>query len=605
MAIFNQLPEDVQEVDIVIVGAGAAGCVVASRLADADPKLSILLIERGPNNRNAPTVVHPFLWVANYLPNSPRVLKHQAGKEKQLADRECIVAVGNTLGGGTSVNLMMYTRAQKDDYDSWATNGWTADDLLPYLKKLETYHGLGKKEHHGYSGPVQISDGPFRSMDAENSFISAMREVGYPEPEDLQDLESTGVARIQKYVSPEGQRQDAAHTYLHPRLEDNQHPNLHVLVETQVTRVTIDGNKRASGVEFRPNPSLKPDSAKGSGTRSVKVKKLVVLSAGTLSTPSILERSGVGDPNVLKHAQIPEIVDLPGVGHDFQDHNITIYAYKSSLPPEATTDGMHTGKVDVPSLLARQDKMLGWNGIDASSKLRPTLSEIDALGPEFSQVWDRDFKNNPSRPLGTVIFLSGLLGDRGDAPPGQYFSLGVFTAYPYSRGHIHITGPNMGDPLDFKTGYLSDHDQLDLKAQIWLYKVQRDVASRMTIHRGHAPHCHPVFPPESSASYASESASDAKSAEKIDYSPEDDAVIEDHIRRNMTTCWHGIGTCKMAPREQKGVVDETLAVHGVKGLKIADLSIVPENVCANTMNTALVIGEKAADIIIQELGLGE
>jgi alcohol oxidase len=245
-------------------------------------------------------------------------------------------------------------------------------------------------------------------MEAENSFISAMKEIGYSEPEDLQDLESTGIARIQKYVSPEGRRQDTAHTYLHPRLEDNQHPNLHVLVETWVTRVLFDSDKRASGVEFRPNPYGNPAAAaEESKTRSVKVRKLVVLSAGTLSTPCILERSGVGDTKVLQQAQVSEIVDLPGVGHDFQDHNVTIYVYKSSLPPGATTDAIHTRRVDVPSLMANKDKILGWSGIDASSKLRPTPSEIDALGPEFREAWDRDYQDKPSKPLGTVIFAAG------------------------------------------------------------------------------------------------------------------------------------------------------------------------------------------------------
>ncbi|KAI1132601.1 alcohol oxidase-like protein [Nemania abortiva] len=603
MAIFTRLPENIQEVDIVIAGGGTAGCVVASRIADADPKLSILVIESGPDNRNEPTVVNPVLWAANYVPSSPRVFIHKAGKEQQLADRECAVAVGNTLGGSSSVNLMMYMRAQGRDYDSWgATKGWTANDLWPYLKKFETYHGYGKKEHHGYDGPVQVSGGTFRSKEAEDSFISAMKDVGYPEPEDLQDLQSTGVSRIRKYVSPEGQRQDAAHTYLHPRLEDGRHPNLRVLVKSQVVRVTFDGDGRASGVEFRPNPAMQPDLIEGLGTTSVKVRKMVLLSCGTLGTPSILERSGVGDAKILKQARIPEIVDLPGVGHDYQDHNIVLYVYKSNLPLEATTDGVHTGQVDVKSLLASKAKILGWNGIDASSKIRPTPSEVDALGPEFRKAWDKDFKDSPSKPLASIIFATGLLGDRTNIPPGQYVTMGVYTTYPYSRGHMHITGPDMDDPLDFKTGYLSDQHGLDLKMQLWLYKVQRDVASRMAICQGEVSSRNPTFPPESKASGVFES--DASPREKIDYSPEDDAIIEDWVRHRMTTCWHGVGTCKMAPREQLGVVDESLSVHGVKGLKIADLSIVPENVCANTMNTALMIGEKAADIIIQELGLG-
>ncbi|KAI1461665.1 putative alcohol oxidase [Annulohypoxylon moriforme] len=576
MGIYTTLPEEIEEVDVVVAGGGTAGCVVASRLADADPKLTILIIESGKNNYHVPTVNHPLLWKDNHIPDNKRVFFHVAVKEEQLADRESIVQVGNTLGGGSSVNLMMYTRAQRCDYDSWNTEGWAAGDLLSYLKKFETYHGLIGKEHHGYDGPVQVSHGTFYSARAERDFVHAMEEVGFCEVEDLQDLDSIGVARGRKFISPDGMRQDVAHTYLHPRLQDGKHPNLHVLVESQVIKVILDDG-RVSAVEYRPNPTMQSNIAQT--VRTVKVKKLAVLSCGTLGTPSVLERSGIGNPDVLKKAGIsgPSAVDLPGVGHDYQDHHITIYGYKSDLTPDLTTDGIHSDLVDVPALLARRDNMLGWNGIDASSKVRPTSSEVDDLGPAFRDAWDKDFKD-PGKPLIGGIFATDLLGDRSLAPPGQYFSMAAYTSYPYSRGYI-------------------------------AYKKQREVARRMAIHQGELPYRHPVFPPESKASYTIDvpgkgaSSSFSKKKEDIEYSAEDDAIIEKFIRENLTTCWHGIGTCKMAPREQLGVVDKNLGVYGVSGLKIADLSIAPENVSANTMSTALAIGEKAADIFIRELGL--
>ncbi|KAI0383470.1 putative alcohol oxidase [Hypomontagnella monticulosa] len=605
MGIYTTLPEELREVDVIIVGGGATGCVVASRLADADPELSILVIERGKNNFRAPAVNNPVLWRDNYypqyFPNDQRVSFHKAVKEEQLGDRESIVVVANTLGGGSSINLMMYTRAQRCDYDSWNTEGWSTEDLLPYLRRFETYHGQSGKDYHGYQGPIHVSDGPFRSMKAEDEFVAAMEEVGFPEAEDLQDFESVGVARGRKYVSPEGQRQDVAHTYLHPRLQDGKHPNLHVLVESQVLKVLFEDG-RACGVEYRANPIMQSEPSGG----VVKAKKLVVLSCGALGSPAILERSSIGDADVLRRAGVGEtpIVNLPGVGHDYQDHNMSIYGYKSDLTPDATTDAIHAGQADVTTLLESKDKILGWNGIDAWSKLRPTSAEIDTLGPAFRNAWDKDFKD-PSKPLIAGMLITGLLGDRSLAPPGQYFCMGFYTAYPYSRGYVHITGPGIDDPLEFKTGYLTDKHDLDLKAQIWAYKTQREVARRMSVYQGELPHMHPEFPPGSKASLVSgapEKGSGGK--ESIEYSAEDDAAIEKWIRKNMTTCWHGIGTCKMAPREQLGVVDKSLGVYGVSGLKVADLSIVPENVCANTMSTALAIGEKAADIFIGELGLG-
>ncbi|KAI1123186.1 alcohol oxidase-like protein [Nemania abortiva] len=595
MGTFVTFPTDIEEVDVIIAGGGVTGCVVASRLIEAEPSLSVLVIESGRDTYNEPSVIHPALWRTNYTPDNLRVFFHEAIEEEQLANRKSIVQVGNTLGGGSSINLLMYMRPQRCDYDSWNTKTWTADGLLPYLKKFETYHGPGKAEHHGFNGPVHVSSGNFRSKEAEDSFLEAMNQVGIPEVEDLQDFDSIGVTRLLKYVSPEGKRQDIAHAYLHPKLQNVKYRGLRVLVETEVVRVLFD-DRRASGVEFRPNPTFQTNKDPKT-TRTVKAKRLVVLSCGTLGTPPVLERSGVGDPTILERAGVPLVANVPGIGNHYQDHNVCIYTYKSSLPPESTFDGIHTGQVDIGSLLTNKDSILGWNGIDASSKIRPTASEVDALGVDFKNAWDKDFKNQPSKPLVSMIFATGLLGNRTNVPPGQYFSLAVFTTYPYSRGHMHITGPNIDDRPEFKTGYLSDQHDIDLKTQLWAYKKQREVVQRMSIHRGEISHRHPSFDADSAASYA---VTDPKD---VTYSAKDDAAIETWIRQNLTTCWHGLGTCKMAPLEDMGVVDESLGVYGVHGLKIADLSVIPQNVCSNTMNTALLVGEKAADIFARDLSL--
>lgn len=150
-----------------------------------------------------------------------------------------------------SNNLHRYTRAQKADFDSWKTEGWSSDEIMPYLKSLETYHGKGKSEHHGYDGPIHISDGGFRGTNSMNDFISAAAKVGYKDTDDLQCLEENNkFERWLRYVSPEGKRQDTAHTYLHPLLQDGKHPNLHVLVKSKVLRVVFDDQKRAVGVEY-------------------------------------------------------------------------------------------------------------------------------------------------------------------------------------------------------------------------------------------------------------------------------------------------------------------------------------------------------------------
>lgn len=179
-----------------------------------------------------------------------------------------------------------------------------------------------------------------------------------------------------------------------------------------------------------------------------------------------------------------------------------------------------------------------------------------------------------------------------------------WTAYPYSRGHIHITGPTMADAIDFDVGWLKDANDIDVKKHIWAYKLQREIMRRTSIFRGELAATHPQFASSSPAAIVEKASGPvAMDAARIDYTPEDDKAIEANARKILSTTWHSLGTCKMAPREQKGVVDAQLNVHGVTGLKLADLSVPPENVGANTGNTAFVVGEKAADIFIRELGL--
>lgn len=189
-------------------------------------------------------------------------------------------------------------------------------------------------------------------------------------------------------------------------------------------------------------------------------------------------------------------------------------------------------------------------------------------------------------------------------PVAQYFSHSIFTAYPYSRGHIHITGPDLADKVDFDTGFFQDAEHNDIKQCRWAYKTQREIARRRSIYRGEVASGHPPFAAESQAACIETTEPLGLDIKNIEYTSEDDAIIDQWLRENMTTTWHSLGTCKFGPLGDMGVVDEKLNVHGVEGLKIADLSIIPRNVGAHTNNIAITIGEKAADIVIKELGLG-
>jgi alcohol oxidase len=232
-----------------------------------------------------------------------------------------------------------------------------------------------------------------------------------------------------------------------------------------------------------------------------------------------------------------------------------------------------------------------------------TDAEAASLGPEFQADWERDFAHIPSKPLMLCGVVNAFLADPSLVEPGQYITMGAYTAYPYSRGSIHITSAD--DVLagyDFDAGFLSHPS--DLKKQIWAYKMTREISRRLPYYKGELELGHPKFPAGSNAALVDLSkGGETAVTSDIEYSAEDDLAIEDWIRGNLNTTWHSLGTCAMKPRSEGGVVDADLNVYGTAGLKVADLSMVPENVGANTNNTALVVGEKTAVIIGRELGI--
>lgn len=222
----------------------------------------------------------------------------------------------------------------------------------------------------------------------------------------MHDLESINVvSRAQRFISPDGKRQDAASCYIHPRLEDGKHPNLHVLVESQVLRVLFE-DKKAVGVEYRPNPLFHPEEA--SQNRTVKARKLVISSIGACATPSLLERSGVGNPGVLTAAGVPVVAELPGVGEGYEDHHLLAYPYLNTLKPEDTLDALVFGRLGSPEdVIKSNNKMLGWNAQEVQVKVRPTEAEVAALGPEFKEAWDKEFKGSPDKPMVLLSLIAG------------------------------------------------------------------------------------------------------------------------------------------------------------------------------------------------------
>ncbi|KAK5652037.1 hypothetical protein OQA88_10940 [Cercophora sp. LCS_1] len=553
MPIHEQLAAG-PEFDVIIAGGGTAGCIVAARLVEADPNLSVLVIEQGPNN-DTPTVETPVLFHANIFPETGTNIFYQANESPHLNGRAPLVSSGGVLGGGSSTNFMMYSRPQRSDLDAWNMAGWSADDLLP--------------------GPIHVSSGTFRSTRVQESFITAASTLSIPIASDLFDRETPiGVQRAQRFISPTGARQDTATRYLLPLLPT--HTNLHILLRHAVQRI-IFSHRRATAAQLQ------------SGI-TVKAKKQIILSTGALGTPLLLQRSGIGLPSILSRAGIPLVHALP-VREQYLDHNLFYVPYYSSLEEHETLDALASGRAEP------REEMLGWNAQDVTCKLRP---REDQLGP-FASVW-ADFVERKDRPMGlmSLVVANPLLG----VEAGAYFAVSAFTAHPYSRGHIFVGSAAGGDgkgggkdankEIDFDAGILKE--QVDLEMCKWLYKTQREIARRMDVYRGEYEAGHPPFAEGSEAACGRRDG--PTTGGEIQYSEDDEKVLEDWLRANVGTTWHSLGTCPMGK-----VVDERLRVIGVEGLRIADLSVCPGNVAANTGFLAMVVGEKAAALFGEDLGV--
>uniref|UniRef100_D8QII9 Alcohol oxidase-like protein n=1 Tax=Schizophyllum commune (strain H4-8 / FGSC 9210) TaxID=578458 RepID=D8QII9_SCHCM len=593
-----------KEYDIIFAGAGTAACVAAGRLAAADPSLRILLLEAGPHTLGLAAHVEPYRFVTHLAPESATVTPYVSSPSAALANRSIVVPVGHCVGGGSSVNFMMYTRAAASDYDDWGAPGWTTKELLPLLKKSETYQeDSPRQDTHGYDGLLKVSyGGHFLHFAREFLDVAAAYDKEREITADMNTLfECDKYARWPKWIDKEsGRRSDPAHHYIYNQAANT---NLRLIAGARVVRVLFK-DKKACGVEYVS------ENQPGSGISTVYAAKLVVLSAGAFGTPAILERSGIGGAQLLEKLAIPVVVDLPGVGESYQDHHLMHVRYHADDDME-TLDALLDGE---PEEIAYWSKMYeeegkglkATNGIDAGIKIRPTATERASMGPAFAAYWDEVFESAPDKPLLAISCSAVSIGATPSVDhKSRFLAISFYTLYPQSRGRTHITSATDAfAPPAFESGFLEDSGA-DLAALVWGYKHSRELARRMPVYRGELAMAHPIFP---GCGAAVPLAGPAPGPVPIDapnivYSAEDDKAIEDWAREHVQTTWHSLGTCPMRPRSEGGVVDARLNVYGVQGLKIVDLSIAPFNVGANTCSTALVIGEKAAMLIAEDLGM--
>ncbi|KAJ7187783.1 GMC oxidoreductase-domain-containing protein [Mycena filopes] len=593
------------EYDLVFAGGGTAACITATRLATAFPDLKILVLESGPTTKDKPEHIQPGQYITHLMPTSKTMQFWESKPSEFVAGRSIVIPSGRCIGGGSSVNFMLYNRPAASDFDDWqdefGNKGWSSKDLIPLLEKAENYEIDPKLATHGSSGPLKVSHGGAPILPIAQQFLDIGPKFEKDRP--LSD-EGNGLSlasincffRMPKWIGKDGRRSDVAHNYLYSK----EFKNLSVLDGVLVKRVVIKDGV-ATGLEYLFDKRVHADAPQD--VRTVTARKLVIVSAGAMGTPLILERSGVGRKDIIEKAGIEVVAELPGVGENYQDHAFAVTPYFAD-PETITFDGIFRGEPTTWGPLLEQwgkdgSGMMAANGVDAAIKIRPHLDELEELGPEFTEYWNSTFANKPDKPLFWLSALAGLPADQSALPPVKWLSSGCFLGYPQSRGYLHISSSDPYASPDFESGFLSKKG--DVAALRWGYKKGREILRRLPAFRGALPPAHPAFAASSPAAHT-DTAPVALDAPKIVYSAEDDKAIDAYLRQFIGTSWHSLGTCAMKPLKEGGVVDSNLNVYGVKKLKIVDLSIPPSNVNSNTYSTTLAIGEKAALILAAELG---
>ena len=526
------------EFDYVIVGGGSAGCVLAHRLS-ADRGISVALLEAGPVDRSK--LLHIPVGAVAYAPRRGR---HNWGFETVpqpgLNGRRGYQPRGRVLGGSSSINAMIYIRGHRADYDGWAAmgnRGWSFDDVLPYFKRAEN-NERGADPHHGTGGPLNVAD--LRSPNPFGRlFLDGGREAGWPSNPDFNGAEQEGVGPYQ-VTQIGGERCSAARAYLTP-IRDRE--NLRIITDAHAARVLLEG-KRAVGVEY----------VQGGTPRSIRCAREVILSAGTCQSPQLLMLSGIGSSAALQRIGIKPVHDLPGVGRNLQDH----IDYLSCFRADSTElFGISAG--------GARRLWQAWR--------RYRSERRDMLTSNFAE-FGGFIKSQASEPIPDLQlhFVVAMVEDHARKfHLGHGFSCHVCLLRPHSRGSVSLaSGDPMAAPL-IDPKFLDD--RLDMEVMVRGFKEIRRLLRQ------------PAF-----AAY--------RDAELGAAEVETDRDIANIIRDRADTVYHPVGTCKMGV-DADAVVDPELRVRGIERLRVVDCSIMPRIIGGNTNAPAVMIGEKAASMILE------
>lgn len=521
--------------DYIIVGGGSAGCVLAARLSE-EPRNRVLLIESGRNDDN-PWIHIPATFF-KVLEGQRDVTFYAGEPDPGMGGRPTIVPQGHVIGGGSSVNAMIYIRGHADDYNSWAQMGlrnWSYDRVLPAFKAVEGNQRLDNA-YHGTSGPLKVSDRSFKHP-LSQAFVAAGEQVGLKRSNDFNGAEQEGVGFYQS-TTYNGRRWSSAQAFLR---DARQRQNLRIITEARVAKVLFTG-RRASGVLLEDG-------------RRFEAAKEIILTAGALATPKLLQLSGIGNAEHLRELGIEVVSDLPGVGENYQDHI------------EATVQGESHN----PISLLGQDKGLAAVG----HMLRYLTTRGGLLSSNVVECGGFADTAKTGQPDIQFHVLPMLVGFVDRAPvSGHGISIGPCFLRPQSRGTVKLRSANAKDPILFNANALGDPADLEtlVRGVKLAIKILEAPALAKLIKRR-------VLPEPG-----------------IENSPDE---LRDYIRKVSKTVFHPSGTCKMGPEtDRMAVVGEDLKVRGVEGLRVSDASVMPTLVSGNTNAPTIMIAERASRFIL-------